>query len=78
MSVEEITKVITKKSSCMEYVHNIRKVSGVLKTDGGNIVTVGNESFLAGFNDAEDFSGEKKTHFIQKNENGLEEWIASE
>ena len=78
MSGEAITQVVSKKSSCMEYVHNIRKVSGVLKTDGGNIVTVGNESFLAGFNDAEDFSGEKKTHFIQKNENGLEEWIASE
>ena len=69
---------VTSKEIMMEYVHDLRVVEGELKIADKNIVTVGDESFLMGYDDALKFSQNKMLHFIRKNEDGVEVWMAGE
>lgn len=69
---------VTAKESMMEYVHDLRVVEGELKIVDKNIVSIGDESFLMGYDDAPKFSQNEMLHFIRKTEDGIEVWLAAE
>ena len=75
--IENSVAQISSKETMMNYIHNIRAIRGQLQVTDNSIVTIGNENFIMGYNDAEKFSEENMLHFIQKDENGYEIWLAS-